>query len=342
MKFSGLLCALAIGTIGWSAPPQESDSGRTEPDCCCDSAEVSPDGGSAQAVAQRDRGRVGFALKVGDEINPYRVMSVFVLPGETIELEAVLLHGDERFVALAEVGALSRVDASSWRYVAPAEPGSYAISVCERRSNESLFVNVFVMRPYDGAERVSGYRIGNYERLPLRNDPAYEMPRGLVEVTEENQDTWITPHLQLRQFLCKQESGWPKFVVLRTALLIKLEMLIDRLEDEGIAVDGVYVMSGYRTPWYNRAIGNTTRYSRHAYGDAADVFIDNDGDGRMDDLTGDGKVTSADAQIIADAIEAMTDDAWYAPFAGGLKVYGPRPHRGPFVHIDTRGRRARW
>ena len=42
------------------------------------------------------------------------------------------------------------------------------------------------------------------------------------------------------------------------------------------------------------------------------------------------------------AIEDMVDDAWYAPFRGGLSVYGPKPHRGPFVHVDTRGSRARW
>jgi hypothetical protein len=188
-----------------------------------------------------------------------------------------------------------------------------------------------------------GYRIGKYERLPLRNDPAYAMPRGMVRVTRGNEDTWVSPHFQLRQFLCKQESGYPKFLVLRTRLLTKLEMLIESLHGRDVDVDGLFVMSAYRTPWYNRAIGNTTNFSRHAYGDAADVFVDNDRNGWMDDLTGDGRSTSADARIVAAAIESMTEDAWYAPFAGGLGLYDPRPPvRGPFVHVDTRGRRARW
>ena len=47
-------------------------------------------------------------------------------------------------------------------------------------------------------------------------------------------------------------------------------------------------MSGYRTPFYNRSIGNQTRFSRHVYGDAADIYADDDGDGKMDDLDGDG------------------------------------------------------
>ncbi|WP_376696195.1 hypothetical protein [Wenzhouxiangella sp. EGI_FJ10305] len=27
---------------------------------------------------------------------------------------------------------------------------------------------------------------------------------------------------------------------------------------------------------------------------------------------------------------------------GGLGLYGPRSHRGPFVHVDARGNAARW
>jgi len=35
-------------------------------------------------------------------------------------------------------------------------------------------------------------------------------------------------------------------------------------------------------------------------------------------------------------------ETWYQPFIGGLGIYGPKPHRGPFVHVDVRGFRARW
>jgi hypothetical protein len=41
-------------------------------------------------------------------------------------------------------------------------------------------------------------------------------------------------------------------------------------------------------------------------------------------------------------VESMRDEAWYEPLVGGLGIYGPAPHRGPFVHVDTRGRPARW
>ncbi|NBC16040.1 MAG: hypothetical protein GVY18_01850, partial [Bacteroidetes bacterium] len=89
-------------------------------------------------------------------------------------------------------------------------------------------------------------------------------------------------------------------------------------------------------------IGNRTKYSRHLYGGAADIFVDVDADGAMDDLNDDGRVTRADAKVLAAIVEAQSDETWYQPFLGGLGIYGPAPHRGPFIHVDVRGHRARW
>lgn len=66
-------------------------------------------------------------------------------------------------------------------------------------------------------------------------------------------------------------------MLLTTRLLLKLELLLDAFRERGIDAETLFVMSGYRTADYNRLIGNTTSYSRHAYGDAADVFVDRDG-----------------------------------------------------------------
>jgi uncharacterized protein YcbK (DUF882 family) len=101
-------------------------------------------------------------------------------------------------------------------------------------------------------------------------------------------------------------------------------------------------MSGYRTPHYNYAIGNRTQHSRHAYGDAADVFVDSDLDGVIDDLDRSGRVDTGDAKWLYSIVESLYGETWYMPFVGGLGLYGPKPHRGPFIHVDTRGQRARW
>ena len=34
-------------------------------------------------------------------------------------------------------------------------------------------------------------------------DPAYNRPRGFIEVTRENLGTWVSPHFRLAQFVCK-------------------------------------------------------------------------------------------------------------------------------------------
>ena len=101
-------------------------------------------------------------------------------------------------------------------------------------------------------------------------------------------------------------------------------------------------MSGYRTPWYNQAIGNVP-YSRHAWGGAADIYIDEAPmDGRMDDLNGDGRVDRDDARWLADFVSGMSRRGEFGARIGGLGVYGSNSAHGPFIHVDVRGSRARW
>ena len=70
---------------------------------------------------------------------------------------------------------------------------------------------MFVMVPFtdvrDGS--LNGYRIGTY--------PAKTQPAGFVEVTTDTVRTKLSPHFELRQFLCKQPGGFPKYVVLQRA-----------------------------------------------------------------------------------------------------------------------------
>ena len=67
-------------------------------------------------------------------------------------------------------------------------------------------------------------------------------------------------------------------------------------------------MSGFRTPDYNEegvGAGGRSAVSRHQYGDAADVYPDDRGRGRMDDLNRDGRVDLKDARILAHAAEMV-------------------------------------
>jgi hypothetical protein len=193
--------------------------------------------------------------------------------------------------------------------------------------------------------RIGAYRMGFWpaERGRLRAI-AYRNPDGFIEVTPENQDTPISEHFRLRDFLTKDQfSVWPKYLVLREELIDKLELVIDELRRSGTPVRRMTVMSGFRTPQYNqRGVGRGGRAqdSRHQYGDAADVFVDNDGDGWMDDLNRDGRVDHRDARVILAAAERV--ERRHPDLVGGVGVYRATRAHGPFAHVDVRGRRARW
>jgi hypothetical protein len=200
-------------------------------------------------------------------------------------------------------------------------------------------------RPF--SSKVNG-RIGQYligfwpgERGRVMSK-AYQNPRGFIEVTAENQNEMISEHFRLRDFLTKGQVGvWPKYVVLREELVDKLELVIADLNGRGTPVRHMAVMSGFRTPQYNGPGGEgRSGVSRHMYGDAADVFVDNDRNGRMDDLNRDGKVDHRDAQVILDAVERV--ERRHPVLSGGVGVYRANSAHGPFAHVDVRGWRARW
>ena len=201
--------------------------------------------------------------------------------------------------------------------------------------------------PFDAKAggRLGDYRVGFWpsERRRHRTD-AYENPEGFIEVTPENQDTYVSEHFRLRDFLTHdQKDVWPKYLVLREELVDKLELVIDDLEAHKVHVEHMVVMSGFRTPQYNAqgvGRGGRARDSRHQFGDAADVFVDNDGNGRMDDLNHDRRIDSRDARVILQAVERV--ERAHPELVGGAAPYRATKAHGPFAHVDTRGERARW
>ena len=213
--------------------------------------------------------------------------------------------------------------------------------------------NVITMLPFSAKKngRVGLYYVGNWpseggKRVGPGKAPvsAYAPPAGFIEVTQQNADTPVSEHFKLRDFLTHdQPNVWPKYLVLQPRLVDKLELVLADLQAHGIDPRGVHVMSGFRTPQYNYTGGNTggrANLSRHMYGDASDIFIDNDGDGQMDDLNHDGKITIDDSRVVAAAVDRV--EAAHPELIGGAGVYTAAPGHGPFIHIDTRGYRARW
>jgi len=192
--------------------------------------------------------------------------------------------------------------------------------------------------------KLGTYRMGSWPAEQRATSDRYSNPAGFIRVTPENQNTRISEHFRLRDFLTKDQSTvWPKYLVLQEGLIDKLELVIGALGKRGVNVTRMSVMSGFRTPQYNErgvGAGGRAQNSRHQYGDAADVFVDNDGNGDMDDLNGDGRVNTQDARFLAKVVEEVEQN--HPELTGGVGVYSANSAHGPFVHVDVRGVKARW
>jgi hypothetical protein len=289
-----------------------------------------------------DAGTVPYEVGFNGKRVNWREFAFFVLPEDQRKLK-VHLPTDHETIVRFSAGEHERLESGLWQWQAPSQPGLVQIDI-EPAALPAMRLNVLVMVPSAavGSGSLNGYRIGEYPEKPLRGNPIYLPPPGLIEVHPQMVDLALSPHFTLGQFLCKQQPDhWPKYMVLREALIAKLEIILAEVNRRGIRTDTFTIMSGYRTPWYNQTIGNG-RYSRHVWGGAADIFIDRNGNGRMDDLNGDGRSGLADAQVLLDIIEDIYQTRRHQRLHGGLGLYGPRPHRGPFVHVDARGFEARW
>ena len=237
----------------------------------------------------------------------------------------------------------------SEEFRAPTDPGMYKLAVEIGKATQPIDdLRVITLVPFaqKKGERIGLYYLGRwpYEGGGAPRSEAYANPSGFVEVTRENRNTPVSEHFKLGDFLTKDQFDvWPKYMLLDPRLLDKLELTVAELQRSGVPVRHVHVMSGFRTPRYNVRGGNTggrANLSRHMYGDAADVFVDNDRDGNMDDLNRDGRVDTRDSEVVAAAVQRV--EARYPALVGGVGIYKACCGHGPFTHVDVRGYRARW
>lgn len=264
------------------------------------------------------------------------------LPGDEVEYP-LEVQGDPTSLSYQWVRLLDTASVDSVRplmgayFIAPPEPGMYRLALV--RQSERLIVDdltLAVLVPFDQKEgpTLNGYRIGTYlaEKLGARSDK--ERPEGFVEVVEENLDLRVSTHLRLADLIPHDgQTSWPRYVALSPLLLDKLELVLADLSDRlGNGVDvQINVHAGFRSPAYNSTVQLAATDSRHQYGDALDVAIDADGDGRF---------TANDLKLVTLAVERVERD--HPDLVGGLGLYTSNRYKRPFAHIDVRGRRARW
>ena len=217
---------------------------------------------------------------------------------------------------------------------APSLPGFYRMQVTtngERRVIDSLTIGVLKPMTEKRGSTINGYRMGFY-RGEGRGDFG-RSPAGFLEVREGDASLPVSRHLVLEDFLTHdQQTTWPRYVAMDPRLLDKLELVFDEIgrwrgNADASTVD-VDVHSGFRTPLHNRRVPRAAGDSRHQYGDAADIAVD---------ANGDGRVTWVDVSLIARAVESV--ERRHPDLIGGLGLY---QGGSPYAHIDVRGHRARW
>lgn len=289
--------------------------------------------------------------------------TLFAAEGSSIRLQAVpeyvgrlflpVVPGAENTLSIASLPAASVVEQPQGFEVTTRD-GSVVVRAIagdvagyakiRTASGRELTLTLVTVVPYSAMRngKLDGYRVGEYQERPLHGLEQYERPKGFIRLHAKNANLRVSDRYRMRDFQCKLD-GTTKYLVLRTDALLKLEILQHELERQhGLRFDRFTVMSGYRTPYYNAKIGNVTSYSRHLYGDAMDIYIDQNRDGRMDDVNRDGRVDTADAQFILRIAEQIDESEQWGWLKGGAGVYHANAAHGPYIHIDTRGYVARW
>lgn len=269
------------------------------------------------------------------------VLLKFSMPGREVEYP-LAVHGDPAMLSYEWIRLGSEKPSTAARpllgdkVVSPASAGFYQLRLVRgdvRRVVDGLTLAVLV--PFDRKEggMLNGYRIGTYlgERLSGRRTP----PEGFLEISQADLDLQITKHLKVSDFLTHDSQDvWPKYAAVSPRLLDKLELVIAEISswrgsDVAVALD-MDVHSGFRSPDHNRSVRRAARDSQHQYGDAADVTLD---------ANGDGRISVIDSKMVGLAVEIV--ELKHPELVGGLGMYTSR-RSGSYVHIDARGQRVRW
>ena len=217
---------------------------------------------------------------------------------------------------------------------APARAGAFWLVLSRGGIADTLAdLALFVEHPMPNvrATGINGYHMG---RWPKASDGA--VPRGFIEVTERISDFPLSPHLKLSDFVVHDaQDAYPKYLHVREPLLDKIELTVAEvaaMRGRAPTVVKLNVASGFRSPAHNGVLSGSAQDSRHMYGDAADIAIDANNDGRL---------TEIDARLVASAAEAV--ERKHPDLVGGIGLYITPDGAGwPYVHIDVRGHRARW
>jgi uncharacterized protein YcbK (DUF882 family) len=268
----------------------------------------------------------------------------FTLPDAEVKLPLTLV-GDSTAVSYVwlpvDGGAAAPAPRPfAGRLVAPSAAGFYRLAVergGQRQVVDDVALSVLVPFGEKRGDKLHGFTLGTYVGERLSRVARASLPVGFFPVDREALALPVSEHLRLGDVLTTPDTradGFPQYATIDARLLEKLELVMAQLAKMSKHADvtpRLTVNSGFRPPAYNRTVKGAAKNSRHQYGDAADVKID---------VNGDGRFTLDEVRLVTRAVEAV--ERAHPDLVGGMGVYTGKRIRSPYVHIDARGTRARW
>lgn len=267
-----------------------------------------------------------------------RLRMRFALPGlpvdYPIEVQGGLSDVEYGWIARGDTLPMGQPRSLANGLVAPDEPGFYSLQLTlngEKRIVQSPPLAVMVPRSEKKGSVLNGYKMGFYKGdRARRSDP--EAPIGFIEIDTLDLEIPVSANFRLADFLTKdQQNTWPRYAAVDPRLLDKLELVLAEIsrwtgstEKAAVPFD---IHSSFRTPQHNRLVRSAARDSRHQIGDAIDIAVD---------ANGDGRVNSKDAKLVTTAVDIVERE--HPDLVGGLGIYV----RSSYVHIDARGTKVRW
>lgn len=268
------------------------------------------------------------------------VLYTWTDPGGTIRM-ARMPRGP--VVLFARGATQVEVDPPDLRWQVPFEPGAHphAVEVDGAAVDVTVVVPAQVADPSVlGADFLYPDPKGPDVPDAIRSHPAAFRRPSLFFLVEPA----ILNRRVSRRFVLRDFTPWVRqgaaadWCVLDYGIVEKAEAFADALPGIGRDPGDLKIVSAYRSPGRNRR-EDASVWSRHIYGDAVDLIVDSNRDGRMDDLTGDGIVGPEDLRLLAGVVSVIESGGRCRP--GGCGLYQSSETQGA-VHIDARGHRARW
>ena len=127
-----------------------------------------------------------------------------------------------------------RLGPNSIAIYAPENAGFYNLVLSNDETSKHLLV--IVKKPFNANNKqLNNYQIGLYP-TPYKGYTQYSAPNGFIEIFEKDLSRQLTPHVQVKNIICKQVSGFPKYLYVNNGGLMMLEELLKFVQSEGIKV----------------------------------------------------------------------------------------------------------